>query len=60
VNAAQAAGEVEGDEDVEQLTFEINAMLMMANGAYVMDPNPEVLERARRGIAKLIGPPPAR
>jgi hypothetical protein len=32
----------------------------MANGAYVMDPNPEVLERARRGIAKLIGPPPAR
>ena len=60
VTAAQAAGEVEGDEDVEQLTFEINAMLMMANGAYVMDPNPEVLERARRGIAKLIGPPPAR
>jgi hypothetical protein len=26
----------------------------------VLDPSPEVLERGRRGVAKLIGPEPAR
>lgn len=60
VTAAQAAGEIDSAEDAEQLTFEIDAMLMMANAAYVLNPSPEVLERARRGIARLIGPPPAR
>jgi len=60
VTAAQAAGEIDRAEDVEQLTFEVNAMLMMANAAYVMNPSPEVLERARRGVARLIGPEPAR
>jgi AcrR family transcriptional regulator len=60
VTAARAAGEIDRAEDVEQLTFEVNAMLMMANAAYVMNPSPEVLERARRGIARLIGPEPVR
>jgi AcrR family transcriptional regulator len=60
VKDAQAAGEIDPAEDAEQLTFEIDAMLLMANAAYVMSPSPEVLERARRGIERLIGPAPAR
>ena len=60
VKDAQAAGEIDPAEDAEQLTFEIDAMLLMANAAYVMSPSPEVLDRARRGIERLIGPAPAR
>ena len=60
VKDAQAAGEIDPAQDAAQLTFEVNAMLMMANAAYVMNPSPGVLERARRGIARLIGPAPAR
>jgi AcrR family transcriptional regulator len=60
VAEAQAAGEIDPDEDAEQLAFEIDAMLLMANAAYVMEPGPDVLDRGRRGIAKLIGPAPAR
>jgi AcrR family transcriptional regulator len=59
VAGAQAVGEIDASEDAEQLAFEIDAMLLMANAAYVMEPTPEVLERGRRGVAKLIGPPPA-
>jgi AcrR family transcriptional regulator len=60
VEDAQAAGELDPGMDAEQLTFEIDAMLLMANALYVLDPRPEVLERGRRGVAKLIGPEPAR
>ena len=60
VEDAQAAGELDPAMDAEQLTFEIDAMLLMANALYVLDPRPEVLERGRRGVAKLIGPEPAR
>ena len=35
---AQAAGEIDAAEDAEQLAFEIDAMLLMANAAYVMEP----------------------
>jgi hypothetical protein len=35
-------------------------MLLMANAAYILSPSPEVLERGRRGIERLIGPAPAR
>ena len=60
VEDAQAAGELDPAMDAEQLTFEIDAMLLMANALYVLDPRPEVLERGRRGVAKLIGPAPTR
>ena len=60
VEDAQAAGELDPAMDAEQLTFEIDAMLLMANAIYVLDPRPEVLERGRRGVAKLIGTEPAR
>jgi AcrR family transcriptional regulator len=60
VRGAQAAGEIDPSQDPEQLAFELDAMLLMANAAYVMDPSTEALERGRRGVAKLIGPDPAR
>lgn len=60
VEDAQAAGELDPAMDAEQLTFEIDAMLLMANAIYVLDPRLEVLERGRRGVEKLIGPDPAR
>ena len=60
VKDAQAAGEIDPAEDAQQLTFEIDAMLLMANAAYVLNPSPEVLEQGRRGIERLIGPAPAR
>jgi AcrR family transcriptional regulator len=56
VQDARAAGEIDSAEDAEQLAFEIDAMLLMGNAAYVMDPGPEALDRARRGIERLIGP----
>jgi AcrR family transcriptional regulator len=59
VTDAQAAGEIDPAEDAEQLTFEVNAMLLMANAAYVMEPSREVLDRGRRGVARLIGAEPA-
>jgi AcrR family transcriptional regulator len=60
VAGAQAAGEIDAGEDPQQLAFEIDAMLLMANAAYVMQPGPGALDAGRRGIARLIGPPPAR
>jgi AcrR family transcriptional regulator len=59
VEDAQRAGEIDATETPEQLAFEIDAMLLMANAAYVMNPAAEPLDRARRGIERLIGPAPA-
>jgi AcrR family transcriptional regulator len=58
VAGAQAAGEIDPDEDAGQLAFEIDAMLLMANATYVMHPGGEALDAGRRGIARLIGPQP--
>ncbi len=49
---AQEAGELAADEDPQQLAFELEAMLKMANSAYLMQRKPEALERARRGIER--------
>jgi AcrR family transcriptional regulator len=49
---AQEAGELASDEDPPQLAFELEAMLKMANSAYLMNRQPEALERARRGIKR--------
>ena len=59
VEDAQRLGEIDATEAAGQLAFEVNAMLLMANAAYVMDPGPDPLDRARRGIERLIGPAPA-
>ena len=50
---ARDRGELDADTDVGQLAFEIEAMLIAANGTYLSHGD-AVLERARRGIARLL------
>src|SRR5437763_5476327 len=50
VRAAQEAGEISADEDPAQLVFELKAMLHMANTVFVLQRDPEALERAWRGF----------
>ncbi|HWG83367.1 MAG TPA: TetR/AcrR family transcriptional regulator [Gaiellales bacterium] len=56
--AAQRAGELPADPDPEQLTYEVDALLLMAHAAYTMYGDPALLERARVGLARLLGPRP--
>jgi AcrR family transcriptional regulator len=50
VCAAQAAGELRA-EDAEQLAFELNAFVLMANTAFLLYNSPEAITRARTAIA---------
>ena len=50
VRAAQRSGDLESEVDPSQLTFEINAMLHEANGAYVLFRDSAALARAREAI----------
>ena len=50
VREARAMGEIAATEDVDQLTFELDALLLGANFAYVFFGDPAALERARRGV----------
>ncbi len=56
--AAQQAGELPADPDPEQLAYEVDALLLMAHAAYTMYGDPALLERARVGLARLLGPRP--
>jgi AcrR family transcriptional regulator len=47
---AQAAGEVGADVDPEQLAWELDWILVGANGRFVVDGGSEVFERARRAL----------
>jgi AcrR family transcriptional regulator len=50
VAAAQQEGDLDPREDPAQLAYEIDAYLLMANMAYVMNSDPATLERARAAI----------
>jgi AcrR family transcriptional regulator len=54
VRDAQAEGALDPAEDAAQLTFEIEAALLLANAQYIVARTPEPLERARRAIARRI------
>jgi AcrR family transcriptional regulator len=61
VSAAREAvkrGELDQATDVDQIGFELDAMLFMGHGTYVMYGDPAMLIRARRGIERLLGPRP--
>jgi len=51
---AQAKGDLRSDVDVDQLAFELNAMLAHANGLWVLHSDRRVIERARHAIRRLI------
>jgi AcrR family transcriptional regulator len=50
VRAAQDEGAVDASEDIEQLAFEIDAYLLLANAAFVISGDSAPLDRARRAI----------
>src|SRR6266496_1445627 len=49
VRAAQAAGEL-GPEDPDQLAFELNGYLLMANMAFLLNGNAQPIQRARDAV----------
>jgi AcrR family transcriptional regulator len=48
--SAQALGLIDPREDPKQLAFEVQAYLLLANMAFVLDDNPLALERARKAV----------
>jgi len=52
VREAQEAGDLDPAEEPAQLAFEIEAYLLMANNAFVLDGDPLALERARRALRR--------
>jgi len=50
IRQAQAAGEVEQSVDADQLAWELNCLLIGANGTYVIDGGQFVFQRARIAI----------
>lgn len=52
IRDAQAEGSIDPSEDAAQLTFEIEAALLLANAQYIVMRTPEPIERARRAIGR--------
>jgi AcrR family transcriptional regulator len=59
VAEAQARGELPPTPDPDQIVFEVNALLLMGHATYTMSADPGLLEAARHGIERLLGPRPA-
>jgi AcrR family transcriptional regulator len=55
VRDAQAEGAIDPAEDPAQLTYEIEAALLLANAQYVIMRTPEPIERARHAIDRRLG-----
>jgi AcrR family transcriptional regulator len=51
IREAQAAGELPAEEDPDQLAFELNGYLLMANMAFLLYGSSQPIERARHAIA---------
>ena len=56
VRDAQAEGAIGPGEDAAQITFEIEAALLLANAQYVVARTPEPIERARHAIERRLKP----
>lgn len=52
VREAQGEGAIDPAEDPAQLTFEIEAALLLANAQYIVARTPEPIERARQAITR--------
>ena len=50
IREAQGLGEIDASEDVVQLTFELDSLMLGANFAYVFFGDPAALDRARLAI----------
>ena len=54
VAAAQQQGDLDPEADADQMVFEIEAALMLANNLWVLSEDPRVFERARTAISSRI------
>jgi AcrR family transcriptional regulator len=52
VRDAQAEGAIDASEDPEQLAFELDANLLLANAQFVISQDPAPIERARRALER--------
>jgi len=52
VRDAQAEGTIDASEDPEQLAFELDANLLLANAQFVISQDPAPIERARRALER--------
>ena len=52
VRDAQAEGAIDPSEDVEQLAFELNAYLLLANAQFVISQESTPIDRARRALER--------
>lgn len=62
VAAAQRDGSLASDEDPEQLTFDLEAAMLLGNNGFVLHDDPAYLHRAQAAIERrlaLAGAPPA-
>jgi AcrR family transcriptional regulator len=63
IRDAQAEGAIDPAEDAEQLTFEVESYLMLANALFVIGAESAPIERARRALRRRLtaaAPPPPR
>jgi AcrR family transcriptional regulator len=54
LNEERAAGNIPADADIEQLVFEITAMMFRANFAWIVTEDLKVLDRCRIGVKNVI------
>ena len=52
---AQELGQLDADEDLVLLVFEVNGIILAANGSFVMTDDPAMLDVARRAIRRRLG-----
>lgn len=51
---ARSAGELDRSADPKQIAFEVNAMLIAANGMFLLQGDPAVFDRARSGLLGIL------
>jgi hypothetical protein len=54
VREAQKAGRVNRKEDPAQVAFELNAILVAANGGYILQRDAAIFARAREAISRYV------
>jgi AcrR family transcriptional regulator len=52
IRDAQAEGAIDPAEDPEQLAFDLDAFMLMANAQFVISRDPAAIERGRRSVAE--------
>jgi AcrR family transcriptional regulator len=52
VREAQAEGAIDPSEDVEQLAFELNAYMLLANAQFIISQESTPIDRARRALER--------